>query len=1045
MDEKTQLENISNSDSDTGVGNQEESSHVWATINILSENPEYPGQKNNEVRTSRYTIWSFIPLTLLENFRILSNIYFLLICIISFLPWSPVGWLFQLLPLIFVIVVSMIKAGIEDYMKKREDNIRNSQKTFVYRDGQWTTIKAKEVVVGDIIKITEDSMVPSDILYIGSSQEDKLAYYNETNLNGESAVKTINCFPLFQDCDPLSEFTNKQFTVEIGEPDRDLTRFDARLKCGTNFWAINIHNVLLRGMCTNYTQDVLGVVLRTGHDSKIMKNMNHPSAKLTSFDHNLNRMLLAIFCIKVIICIISAGVGCALEVKSSFSIISETLPSQGASFGQYFIQFFLLYSYLIPISLTVTIEILRLFHKILVDRDPTIYDPEFGTATAHNSSQIGQLGLITHVLSDKTGTLTENKMELLKFCNETGKHLANEFLGQIKNDHETIKPMLPFLFAMAACNNVIVFKKSNGEIEYNADSPDEAAFVNYAAECGVKLIERGLTTAKFDILGVEKTYEIISTFPFNSDRKRMSILIRTKGEDAILLCKGADNIIFERSNKELYEEEINDFAVEGLRTLVFSQRIIPDDFLVPWLEEHRAAEASLANRDDLVAQSSAKIECNLDIIGVTGIEDRLQPQVPETIKWLRKAGIGFWVLTGDKLETAIAIGRTSGIIYPDSDVLTISNPDESTIRRKLKQLSEDSDTYNLPVLIVTADSVNICLNECINEFMEASSKMSSVILSRVSPFMKAQVVQTVSSQGAITLAIGDGANDVCMIQEAHVGVGVAGREGSQAAQSADFAIPRFRFLIRLLTAHGHWSYYRFSYVAMIMLWKNFAFIFAQFWFSFSSMFTPTTYYEDFFLSLFNLLFTMLPPFIFGGTEQDLPFETLRQNPVLYKVSHDPMKILNLLYYIVIALYQSVIAYFSVRLNQGFDSLASSGVATYYNVVYIVSVQILIWMHYYNKVSIIIWIVSLVLLPIVSSVYMAAFNAELEGIMTSYCWGKASTWLCLIISVILGVLLPSIIDFTRKRFRPSTHRIYEERVCLKSKKDDLGGLSLDDQD
>lgn len=1025
-DRQIPLESIDDNESSSN-----DQQNVWSRVEVLGENLDYPGQKGNEVRTSRYTVLTFLPLTLWENFRILSNIYFLIIMIVSFLPFSPVGWLFQLLPLVFVILVSMIKAGIEDYMKKREDNLRNSQKILVYRNGEWVTIKSKELVVGDILKITDDTMVPADLLYIGSTQENKLAYYNETNLNGESAVKTLNCFPLFQDKDPIEMFSNNKYIIELPEPDRDLTRFDGRMKCGSDFWAINVHNVLMRGMCTNYTENVMGVVLRTGHDSKIMRNMNHPPAKLTDFDKSLNKMLIYIFLIKLVICIVSSGVGIGLENSSSFIIIEESLPNKGVSYFQYFIQFFLLYSYLIPISLTVTIEICRLVHKVLIDLDPRIYDGEFGTATAHNSNQIGQLGLITHVLSDKTGTLTENKMELLKFTDSNGNFVASEFSEAIKNDHSIAEKSLPFLFALAACNNVIVFQKSNGEIEYNADSPDEAAFVNYAAECGVKLIARGLTTMKFDIFGKEKTYEIITSFAFNSDRKRMSILLRTEGENAILLTKGADNIILERSNQTLYEKEINDYAVEGLRTLVFSQRIIDDDFLNGWLSKHREAEASLTDRDELVADSAAKIECQLDIIGVSGIEDKLQPQIQESIQWLRKAGIMFWVLTGDKLETAIAIGKTSGIIYPDSDVLTISNPDPDTIHRKLIQIYENYETYTMPVLIVTAGAVNVCLEQYLDDFMAASSKMTAVILSRVSPFMKAQVVQSVRDKGGVTLAIGDGANDVGMIQVAHVGVGVAGREGSQAAQSADFAIPRFRFLIRLLALHGHWGYYRVSNVAMIMLWKNFVFIFAQFWFSFANLFTPTTYYEDFFLSLYNLLFTMLPPFIFGITEQDLPEKSLINNPQLFKVTHDPMKISNLLFYIINAVYQSLIAYFSVRFNQGKESLISCGVMTYFNVVYIVQFQVLSWFNNINWVAGLVWILSLILLPIISPIYMKWFNHNMTGMLHS-CWGKLSTWLCLIVSIFLGIIPGYIIEYSRKRYFPSTKRVYEEKAYLEKK-------------
>ena len=170
----------------------------WATISVLAGTPNYPGQKTNEVRTTRYTALTFLPMTLFENFRILSNIYFLAILIVTFLPWSPVGYIFQLLPLVFVILVSMVKAAIEDIMKGREDKKRNQQPVNVYRERSWQQIKSADLRVGDVVKITDDEMVPSDMLYIGSTEASKLAYYSETNLNGETAVKTMSCFPAFQ-------------------------------------------------------------------------------------------------------------------------------------------------------------------------------------------------------------------------------------------------------------------------------------------------------------------------------------------------------------------------------------------------------------------------------------------------------------------------------------------------------------------------------------------------------------------------------------------------------------------------------------------------------------------------------------------------------------------------------------------------------------------------------------------------------------------------------------------------------------------------------
>ena len=352
-----------NTEDDLALPNYDErdlASNVWATIEINGPNDNYPGQKGNEIRTTRYRWYSFIPMTFLEQYRVLSNIYYIFVLIVCFLPMSPVHYLFQLIPMLVVLIVSMIKAGVEDLMKHFEDKKRNQAPVLIYQNGQFVQKRAQDIRVGNIIKITEDSMIPADLLYVGSNQESGLCYYSETNLNGETAVKTMQTHPAFEGQNPIDLVTRKKYTVDVGEPDRDLTRFDARLKCGSQFWSISVHSVLFRGVSTHYTDSVYGIVLRTGHDTKIMKNVRQTPSKLTTFDKNLNRILIIVFVFKMILCLLSTFLGVWLDKGDRFPMIKTLYPGYGQSFFEYFTQYFVLYSYLFPISLTVTIEIIRL-------------------------------------------------------------------------------------------------------------------------------------------------------------------------------------------------------------------------------------------------------------------------------------------------------------------------------------------------------------------------------------------------------------------------------------------------------------------------------------------------------------------------------------------------------------------------------------------------------------------------------------------------------------------------------------------------------------
>lgn len=1093
---------------------------IWATIEVnaywgkdkdkkSSYVKNYPGQKDNEVRTTRYRWYTFIPLTLFEQYRVLSNIYYIFVLIVSFLPMSPLSYLFQLVPMLVVLIISMIKSGVEDLMKHFEDKKRNEFPVLRYDKelGNFSQTKACELHVGDILKITEDMMVPSDCLFIGSTQENSLCYFSETSLNGETAVKTMQPHPLFDKPEykgNIDEIVrkvtseNEKFYVDLPEPDRDLTRFDARLKTSNQFWPININNVLLRGTATHYTEDVIGIVLRTGHDTKVMKNIKLPPAKLTKFDKNLNRILIIVFVLKVILCILSTFLGVEYDKGKKFPLIKDLSKSYGMAWLEYFTQYFVLYSYLFPISLTVTIEIIRLFHKAIFSYDPYLYDPDFGHGTAHNSNVIGQLGLVTHILSDKTGTLTENQMELLNFTTEKGGSFYSvDFLNSIESDKSLLQANLDFLLALAICNNVIVYIKNDGTIEYNADSPDESAFVSFAANCGVRLIARNLTSFKIDVCGQCYEYKILAKIPFNSDRKRMSIVVSRKKpssqqnqlsnmldnindellstpeqtntndndddddddeyETAIIYTKGADNIMCERiqnyGHKE--QEKVNEFAALGLRTLVFASREVKNVELEEWLNKYREAEASLNDRDEMIFECAASIEKNLSYIGISGVEDKLQSEVPQTIRWIRAAGIKLWVLTGDKLETAVAIGKTSGIIIPNSETLIISTQHEDEIERKIdlylndfpktnrtscscsnySDYASDYDDVSLyPVLVMTSTSLELAINKCLDKFMSLADRCHSVILCRVSPFMKAKVTTIVKENisKAQTLAVGDGANDVGMIQVADVGVGIYGREGSQAAMSSDVAILRFKHLRRTLMVHGHWSYRRMSHVAIIMIYKNIVFISAQLWFSFFNLWSPTSYYSGFVMSCFNLVFTALPPFIFGFWEQDLDQDILESSPELYPVEYDPMSTLNLFYYIILGLFQSLVAYFIPFIVTPDFSLVESGILTYMIAVYIVVCQVMMWQSFQNGWTFGLYTVNIVLAPIIIVIYCKFISGNLADVV-NHAMDTTVFWMSFIVGVVLGILPSFIYEYTMKRYRPSKVRIHQERTVRHKRK------------
>lgn len=397
-----------------------------------------------------------------------------------------------------------------------------------------------------------------------------------------------------------------------------------------------------------------------------------------------------------------------------------------------------------------------------------------------------------------------------------------------------------FMLALALCHTVIT-ERTPGDppkLEFKAQSPDEAALVATAKDVGFTVLGHSNDGIILNILGEEREYTILNTLEFNSTRKRMSAILRMPDGKIVLFCKGADSIIYSRLKRgeqaelrKVTAEHLEMFAREGLRTLCIAQREISEEEYHKWNVEHDIAAAAVQDREDKLEVVSDAIERELTLIGGTAIEDRLQDGVPDAIALLAQAGIKLWVLTGDKVETAINIGFSCNLLDNDMDLIMVQITDDSvdTAERELderllmfgkngsdEELKAAKKNHEAPApthaLVIDGDSLKLCLDERVRQkFLLLCKECRSVLCCRVSPAQKAAVVRMVKNGlDVMTLSIGDGANDVAMIQEAHVGVGIAGVEGRAAVMSSDFAIGQFRFLTRLMLVHGRWSYRRLA-------------------------------------------------------------------------------------------------------------------------------------------------------------------------------------------------------------------------------------------
>lgn len=415
--------------------------------------------------------------------------------------------------------------------------------------------------------------------------------------------------------------------------------------------------------------------------------------------------------------------------------------------------------------------------------------------------------------------------------------------------------MIHFMSALALCHTVISDRPDPDNpdlIEFKAQSPDEAALVATARDLGFTYMGRESNTLTVEIMGELKSFELLNTIDFNSTRKRMSVIVRPADSDRIiLLCKGADSVIYERlctdfgdqvdlekSQSQLQastSSQLEGFANEGLRTLCLAYRFIAADEYKRWNKRYQEACASIYNREEKVDEVSEEIEQNMLLMGGTAIEDRLQDGVPETIAELSQSGIKLWVLTGDKTETAINIGFSCNLITNDMQLLIVRAQNrEDTVKQLQEALAstEGDKALQKRALVIDGTTLKYALEPATKGLvLQLGMRCESVVCCRVSPKQKAQVV-TLVKKGlhVMTLAIGDGANDVSMIQEANVGIGISGVEGRQAVMSSDYAIAQFRFLRKLLLVHGRWSYLRTSEMIMGFFFKNIIWTFVLFWY-----------------------------------------------------------------------------------------------------------------------------------------------------------------------------------------------------------------------
>ncbi|KAG6541122.1 hypothetical protein Mapa_017493 [Marchantia paleacea] len=1113
---------------------------------VFCNNPEKHLQqpykyKSNYVSTTKYNLITFLPKALFEQFRRVANLYFLLAAAISLTPVAPYSASSLIAPLVFVVGVSMIKEAVEDSRRFTQDQEINNRKIKVHTgQGKFEARAWKKLRVGDVVKVEKDQFFPADLLMLSSSYPDGICYVETMNLDGETNLKLKRSLERTIELDEDAEFGQFHADMNCEDPNPSLYTFIGNITIEGETLALGPQQILLRDSKLRNTQYVYGVVVFSGHDTKVMQNSTDVPSKRSRIERKMDKIIYFLFGVLLLISIIGAvvfGVRTKNDMPDWWYLeptdndIYNDPDRAAASALLQLITSLILYGYLIPISLYVSIEVVKVLQAMFINQDLTMYHAESDTpARARTSNLNEELGQVDTILSDKTGTLTCNQMEFLK-CSiagvsygrgitevekATAKRLGkdikdlDEYDDNSSNDGEVrgvemsakahIKGfnfkderiangswvnesnpdvILQFFRILAVCHTAIPEEdESTGSVSYEAESPDEAAFVIAAREFGFEFCKRTQNTVlvrEFDPSSgkqVEREYKVLNLLEFNSTRKRMSVVVKDENDQIFVMCKGADSVIYERLGKsgkafaEATKGHLAKYGEAGLRTLALSYRKLEEAEYTEWNAIFLKAKTTVgADRDAMLDSASELIEKDLTLVGATAVEDKLQAGVPECIDRLALAGLKIWVLTGDKQETAINIGFACSLLregmkqiivslenaevraaeeFGDKDSIAKVSKESITQQLMIGQQQVDLERNNADVvfaLIIDGKSLIHALDDGLKEkLLHLATNCASVICCRVSPKQKAMITRLVKEgTGKTCLGIGDGANDVGMIQEADIGIGISGVEGMQAVMASDFAIAQFRYLERLLIVHGHWCYKRIALMICYFFYKNITFGLTLFYYQAYSTFSGQTVYNDWYMSLFNVFFTSLPVIALGVFEQDVSPRILMQFPALYQQGQQ-----NLMFgwsrifgWMINGLYSSVIAfvfnrlaisYMAFRSDGKVPGLEAMGAIMYTCIVWVVNVQLVLALSYFTWMqhvaiwgSIALWYIFLLIYGNIDPVQ----STTAYKVLTEVIAPSAMFWLITILTT-LGCILPYFV-FTsyRRTFYPQDHHIIQE--------------------
>ncbi|XP_039593639.1 probable phospholipid-transporting ATPase IIB isoform X2 [Polypterus senegalus] len=905
---------------------------------------KYP---RNAIKNQKYNIFTFVPGVLYQQFKFFLNLYFLVVSCSQFVPALKIGYLYTYwAPLGFVLAVTMVREAVDEYRRYTRDKEMNSQMYSKLTVRGKVQMKSSDIQVGDLIIVEKNQRIPADMIFLRTSEKNGSCFIRTDQLDGETDWKLKIAVGCTQRLPALGDLFSINSYVYAQRPQQDIHSFEGTFTREDSdppvHESLSIENTLWASTIVA-SGTVIGVVIYTGKETRSVLNTSNPKNKVGLLDLELNSLTKALFLALVVL-----------------SVVMVALQGFAGPWYRYLFRFILLFSYIIPISLRVNLDMGKAAYGWMIMKDENIPGTVVRTSTIPE-----ELGRLVYLLTDKTGTLTQNEMVFKRLhlgtvsygtdtMDEIQSHIVQSYVqvtgqpaGSSSSSTPSRKPQPPppkvrrsvssriheAVKAIALCHNVTPVYESRagvtGETEYaeadqdfsdenrtyQASSPDEVALVQWTESVGLTLVNRDLTSMQLKTPGGQiLTFYILQIFPFTSESKRMGIIVREESTgDITFYMKGADVAMSSIVQyNDWLEEECGNMAREGLRTLVVAKKALSEEQYQDFENRYNQAKLSIHDRALKVAAVVESLEREMELLCLTGVEDQLQADVRPTLELLRNAGIKIWMLTGDKLETATCIAKSSHLVSRNQDIhifRPVSNRSEAHLELNAFRRKHDC------ALVISGDSLEVCLKYYDHEFVELACQCPAVVCCRCSPTQKAQIVKLLQQHtGKRTCAIGDGGNDVSMIQAADCGIGIEGKEGKQASLAADFSITQFKHIGRLLMVHGRNSYKRSAALGQFVMHRGLIISTMQAVFSSVFYFASVPLYQGFLMVGYATIYTMFPVFSLV-LDQDVKPETALLYPELYKdlTKGRSLSFKTFLIWVLISIYQGGILMYGALL------------------------------------------------------------------------------------------------------------------------------------